>query len=81
MYGILNHPHEGEYDIAGALSKSIFNGKCDYALNKVECNFDGGDCCGSNSDNKFCKDTAEGIQLSKIKFNQNSKIYLQIFDI
>ena len=77
----MGHPNEGEYHVAGTLSSSILNGNCDHALNKVECNFDGGDCCGSNSNIGFCKNTAEGTQLLKIKLNQNYKICLQIFDL
>ena len=48
---------KGEYDIAGPLLQAIGNGACDdwpQGLNKVECNYDGGDCCGSNTNLGFC---------------------------
>ena len=56
-YGVLNHPKKGEYDIAGPLSQSIGNGACNDWLNKVECNYDAGDCCGINVHLGFCHTT------------------------
>ena len=34
----------------------IGDGYCDDELNKEECNYDDGDCCGVDLDNKFCKE-------------------------
>ena len=41
------HTNEGLYDIFGTevVKGWLGNGFCDDQLNKVECNFDGGDCC------------------------------------
>ena len=36
------------------MSKGIGNGYCDDGFNKVECNFDGGDCCGSDVNTEYC---------------------------
>ena len=66
MYGVLNHPNKGEYDVAGPLSQSIGNGNCDNWLNKVECNYDAGDCCGSNNDLGFCHNTKGTHHYSRI---------------
>ena len=30
------------------------NGYCDDEMNHVGCNFDGGDCCGPNTNTDFC---------------------------
>ena len=61
VYGVLNHPKKGEYDIAGPLSQSIGNGNCENWLNNVECNYDGGDCCATatatTNDLGFCINT------------------------
>ena len=57
MYGILNHPNKGEYATAGPLIGALGNGNCDDWLNKVECNYDAGDCCGSNVNIGFCHST------------------------
>ena len=34
----------------------IFNGDgfCDDSTNIIECNYDGGDCCGSNVNGQYC---------------------------
>ena len=34
----------------------IGDGYCDDELNKEECNYDDGDCCGVHLDNKFCRE-------------------------
>merc|ERR1711992_375708 len=34
----------------------IGDGYCDDELNKEECNYDGGDCCGMSLDNNFCRE-------------------------
>ena len=68
---------EGEYHVAGTLSTSILNGNCDHALNKAECNFDAGDCCGSNSNNGFCKNPAEGTSIpTKWSFYTNRENWI-----
>ena len=35
---------------------NVENGYCEDQLNNEECNFDGGDCCGSNVDMSNCAD-------------------------
>ena len=30
------------------------DGFCDDSTNIIECNYDGGDCCGSNVDDQYC---------------------------
>ena len=32
----------------------IGDGFCDDMANRIECNYDGGDCCGSNANYQFC---------------------------
>ena len=44
----------GEYNVVGPTAPFIGNGFCDDALNKVECNFDAGDCCGPNVKTESC---------------------------
>ena len=44
----------GEYNVVGPMASFIGDGVCDDALNKVECNFDAGDCCGLNVKTEFC---------------------------
>ena len=34
----------------------VNNGVCNDESNYHECNYDGGECCGSHVNNKFCKD-------------------------
>ena len=52
------HANEGTYDIfAPKLVKSWRGNKfCDDFLNKVECNFDDGDCCGADVNTDYCDD-------------------------
>ena len=45
---------EREYNAVGPMAIWIGNGFCDDALNKVECNFDAGDCCGPDVKTKSC---------------------------
>ena len=42
------------YNGRGPAAPFIGNGFCDDALNKIECNFDAGDCCGLNVKTEFC---------------------------
>ena len=51
------HTNEGLYDIFGTevVKGWLGNGFCDDQLNKAECNFDGGDCCGSDVNTDFCE--------------------------
>ena len=71
MYGILNHPHEGEYDIAGPHLRLIGNLICDDWLNKVECNYDAGDCCGPFDLCHTTKGTIFGTKYCKDSGNRN----------
>ena len=34
----------------------IGNGYCDDATNNANCNFEGGDCCGLNTNTDYCQD-------------------------
>ena len=43
-----------EYNVVGPMASFIGNGFCDDKLNKVECNFDAGDCCGDDVKTEFC---------------------------
>ena len=45
---------EGTYSIFTAKHSWIGNGFCDDSINKVECNFDAGDCCGPNVRTEDC---------------------------
>ena len=49
-----HHANEGSNCITGTMSWMIGNGYCDDGFNKVECNFDGGDCCGSDVNTEYC---------------------------
>ena len=42
--------------MAGSWSIYIGNQFCDDYINKAECNFDAGDCCGPNANTYFCSD-------------------------
>ena len=44
----------GKYNVVGPMASWIGNGFCDDELNKVECNFDAGDCCGPNVKTESC---------------------------
>ena len=48
------HLDEGSYNMAGKWSIFIGNGYCDNHINKAECNFDAGDCCGPNVNTDYC---------------------------
>ena len=48
------HLEEGSYNMAGSWSIYIGNGYCDDYLNKADCNFDAGDCCGPNVITDYC---------------------------
>ena len=50
------HTNEDGYDKFGpkALKDWIGNGVCDDSINKIECNFDAGDCCGPNVHTEYC---------------------------
>ena len=51
------HTNEDGYDKFGpkVLKDWIGNGFCDDFLNKAECNFDGGECCGPDVKTDFCE--------------------------
>ena len=48
-------PDTTNYENGCAFRYLIGNGICDDESNVRECNFDGGDCCGSAIIRKFCK--------------------------
>ena len=61
------------YDEITGCSNSdwVADGFCDDFTNNKECDFDGGDCCNSESNHQFCKKClclTEGNQL-QIEYN------------
>ena len=34
----------------------IGDGFCDDLANRIECNYDGGDCCGSDANHQYCSE-------------------------
>ena len=59
-------------------SHSIGNGLCEDELNNIECDFDGGDCCGACINIEFCTECECLGKESKCKCSYRFCIYISL---